>query len=61
MQELEDILWSEVGTRQDYEGEFVQEIIGIDMNTAKEAFTQYLNDVNLDSRQIYFVRGVDCP
>nr|DAF30920.1 MAG TPA: hypothetical protein [Caudoviricetes sp.] len=31
------------------------------MNTAKEAFTQYLNDVNLDSRQIYFVRGVDCP
>ena len=20
-----------------------------------------LNDVNLDSRQIYFVRGVDCP
>ena len=28
------------------------------MNTAKEAFTQYLNDVNLDSRQIYFVNQI---
>lgn len=28
------------------------------MNAAKEAFTQYLNDVNLDSRQIYFVNQI---
>ena len=63
---LETILWSEVGTKQDYEaevgqkplGEFVREIVGMDMNAAKEAFAQYLNDVNLDSRQIYFVNQI---
>ncbi len=60
---LEDILWSEVGTKEDYEaeygqkplGELVREIVGLDMNAAKAAFSEYLNDVNLDSRQIYFV------
>ena len=63
---LEDILWSEVGTRQDYEaayehkplGEFVREIVGLDMNAAKEAFAVYLNDASLDSRQIYFVNQI---
>ena len=28
------------------------------MNAAKEAFAQYLNDTNLDSRQIYFVNQI---
>lgn len=63
---LETILWSEVGTRQDYEaevgqkplGEFVREIVGMDMNAAKEAFAQYLDDTNLDSDQIYFVNQI---
>ena len=63
---LEDILWSQVGTKEDYEaqygqkplGEFVREIVGLDMNAAKEAFAVYLNDVNLDSRQIYFVNQI---
>ena len=63
---LEDILWSEVGTKQDYEaeygnkplGEFVREIVGLDMNAAKEAFKEYLEDTNLDSRQIYFVNQI---
>ena len=63
---LEGILWSEVGTRQDYEneygakplGEFVREIVGLDMNAAKEAFAQYLNDTSLDSNQIYFVNQI---
>ena len=63
---LEEILWSEVGTKADYEaefgekplGEFVREIVGLDMSAAKEAFAQYLNDVNLDSRQIYFVNQI---
>ena len=60
---LESILWSEVGTRQEYEaeygakplGEFVREIVGLDMNAAKAAFAEFLNDTALDSRQIYFV------
>ena len=63
---LEGILWSEVGTKQDYEaeygqkplGEFVREIVGLDMTAAKEAFAEYLNDVSLDSRQIYFVNQI---
>lgn len=63
---LEEILWKEVGTQQDYEaeygqkplGEFVREIVGLDMNAAKEAFAQYLNDASLDSRQIYFVNQI---
>lgn len=42
---LEEILWSEVGTKQDYEaeygekplGEFVREIVGLDMAAANGA------------------------
>ena len=63
---LEGVLWSEVGTKQEYEaeygakplGEFVREIVGLDMNAAKAAFAEYLNDTNLDSRQIYFVNQI---
>ena len=63
---LEEILWREVGTKQDYEheygnkplGEFVREIVGLDMNAAKEAFSEYLTNTNLDSRQIYFVNQI---
>ena len=63
---LEHILWSEVGTQQEYEdscgqkplGEFVREIVGLDMNAAKLAFSDYLNDASLDSRQIYFVNQI---
>ena len=66
VQALEKALWGEVGTKQDYEtafgqkplGEFVREIVGLDMNAAKEAFAQYLNDTTLDSRQIYFVNQI---
>ena len=63
---LEEILWSEVGTKQEYQaeygekplGEFVREIVGLDMNAAKNAFAEYLDENNLDSRQIYFVNQI---
>ena len=63
---LEKILWSDLGTKAEYEaeygdkplGEFVREIVGLDMNVAKEAFSEYLNEANLDSRQIYFVNQI---
>ena len=63
---LEKILWSEIGTKADYEaeygkkplGEFVREIVGLDMTAAKEAFAEYLSTVSLDSRQIYFVNQI---
>lgn len=66
IKELEKILWNDLGTKEEYEteygkkplGEFVREIVGLDMNAAKAAFSKYLNDVNLDSRQIYFVNQI---
>lgn len=66
IQNLEHILWKEVGSKDDYEkeyghkplGEFVREIVGLDMNAAKEAFSEFLNDTDLDSRQIYFVNQI---
>ena len=66
IENLEQILWSEVGSREDYEaefkdkplGEFVREIVGLDMAAAKEAFADYLDGTRLDSRQIYFVNQI---
>ena len=66
VESLEQILWKEVGSKDDYEkeyghkplGEFVREIVGLDMNAAKEAFSLYLSDTNLNSRQIYFVNQI---
>lgn len=54
------------GTKQDYEqefgskplGKFVREIVGLDINAAKEAFSDYLTNTNPDSRQIYFVNQI---
>ena len=64
--DLEDILWNKIGTREEYQaeygekplGEFVREIVGLDMNAAKEAFSEYLDETQLDSRQIYFVNQI---
>jgi type I restriction enzyme R subunit len=66
IESLEEILWNEVGSKDDYEkeyghkplGEFVREIVGLDMIAAKEAFSEFLNDTNLDGRQIYFVNQI---
>lgn len=66
IKKLEKILWSDLGTKADYEaeygekplGEFVREIVGLDMNAAKAAFSEYLDGANLDSRQIYFVNQI---
>lgn len=66
IEELENALWREVGTKEEYEaeygkkplGEFVRSIVGLDMNAAKEAFNLFLKDVNLDEKQIYFVNQI---
>jgi type I restriction enzyme R subunit len=63
IKELEKILWGELGTEEQYHdeygdiplGEFVRSIVGLDLQAAKEAFAVFLEDVNLDSRQIYFI------
>ena len=66
IKELEKILWHDIGSKKDYEaqfgnkplGEFVREIVGLDMNAAKAAFAKFLNNENLDSRRIYFVNRI---
>ena len=66
LEQLEKILWSEIGTYEEYEanygkkplGEFVREIVGLDMSAAKSAFSEYLNNANLDERQIYFLNQI---
>ncbi|MCM1237123.1 MAG: hypothetical protein NC489_44195 [Ruminococcus flavefaciens] len=63
---LEEILWGDLGTKEDCQkeygekplGEFVREIVGLDMNAAKEAFSEYLESADFDSRQIYFVNQI---
>lgn len=63
---LEQILWSELGTKGDYQREFgdtpltilVRQIVGLDPQAANEAFSEFLNDQNLDSRQIRFVKTI---
>ena len=66
IKQLEIILWSEAGKKEEYEkelgnkplGAFVREIVGLDMNAAKEAFSDYLNESNMNSQQIYFVNQI---
>jgi type I restriction enzyme, R subunit len=66
VRELEDILWSEVGTKQDYEkeygtmplGELVRSIVGLDRKAAHQAFSRFLDEVQLNSRQSYFVEQI---
>ena len=36
----------------------MREIVGMDMNAAKEAFAEYLDGSGLDSRQMYFVNQI---
>lgn len=64
--ELEKILWSELGSKDDYEkeygnmpmGELIRSIVGLDIHAANEAFSQFLSDVSLDPRQTYFVKQI---
>lgn len=63
---LEDILWKELGTKEQYDaqygktpmGELVRSIVGLSQEAANEAFSRFLNDAGLDSRQMYFVRQI---
>lgn len=66
IKELESILWDQLGTKQEYYseygekplGEFVREIVGLDMNAAKEAFSKYLDEKEMNRNQIYFVNQI---
>lgn len=64
--ELEKILWKELGTKDEYIKEFgdtpltilVRQVVGLDQSAANEAFSEFLNNQNLDSRQIRFVKTI---
>jgi type I restriction enzyme R subunit len=63
---LEIILWNELGTKEQYEaqykntplGELVRSIVGLSMKAANEAFSVFLNNAGLDSRQMHFVKQI---
>lgn len=60
---LENILWGEVGTREDYQSTYgekplnllVREITGLDITAANEAFSSFLSDHDLNQAQMTFV------
>ena len=63
MKELERILWSELGTKEDYEKEYgdkpigrlVRQIVGVDREAVNEAFSRFLTKKRLNVNQIRFV------
>jgi type I restriction enzyme R subunit len=63
---LEQILWNELGTKEQYDaqyrntplGELVRSIIGLSLQAANEAFSSFLSDAGLDSRQMHFVKQI---
>lgn len=63
---LEKILWKELGTKEEYQkeygnktpGQFIRSIVGLNMNAAKKAFSKYLDKVQLNKQQIYFINEI---
>jgi type I restriction enzyme R subunit len=63
---LEQILWNELGTKEQYDGQYgqtplgelVRSIVGLSMQAANEAFSIFLNDSELDNRQMHFVKQI---
>lgn len=63
---LEKILWNELGTKEQYIaqygktplGELVRSVVGLSQQAANEAFSRFLQDNELDSQQMYFVRQI---
>lgn len=61
---LEDVMFTELGSQSDYQKEFgdtpitklVRNMVGLDRNAANEAFSEFLNNENLNSFQIHFIK-----
>ncbi len=64
IQTLEDLMWNVLGSASDYEKEFgdmpvgklVRKIVGLDRIAANEAFSAFLNNKNLNTAQIHFIK-----
>lgn len=65
-QELERVLTSELGSKEDYEREFgdtpfgllIRKIAKLDHDAAMEAFSQFINDQSLNQKQIAFLHKI---
>ena len=61
---LEKILWQDLGSKEDYVknygekpvGMLVRELLGMDQQAVNEAFSEFITDSSLNSRQIDFVK-----
>jgi type I restriction enzyme R subunit len=61
---LQNVLWNELGTREDYEKEFgettitrlVRQVVGLDRGAVNAAFSEFLSEEKLNATQIKFVR-----
>ena len=70
IRELERILWSELGTKEEYDhcaqnmicgdyvAAFIRSIIGIDRSVALRMFTQFISDNNLNSQQEEYLKTI---
>ncbi|WP_077701904.1 DEAD/DEAH box helicase family protein [Virgibacillus dokdonensis] len=66
VEQLEHILWKELGTKEDYEKEFgetpitklVRQTVGLNRRSALEAFSSFLSEERLNSNQIKFVHQI---
>ena len=63
---LEKILWSDLGTKDQYIaqygitplGELVRSVVGLSQQAANDAFSRFLQENELDSQQMHFVRQI---
>lgn len=63
---LEKILWQDLGSKEDYVktygekpvGMLVRELLGMDQQAVNEAFSEFIKDSSLNSRQIDFVKMI---
>lgn len=63
---LEKILWQDLGSKEDYVktygekpvGMLVRELLGMDQQAVNEAFSEFITDSSLNSRQIDFVKMI---
>jgi len=61
---LEQVLWNELGSKEDYEAHYedlplgimVRKIVGLDEVAVGEAFSEFLTNEQLNANQIHFVR-----
>ena len=64
LKELERVLWTELGSKSDYEkeygqtpiGKLVRKIVGVEREAVNEAFSEFLSEERLNINQIRFVQ-----